>query len=208
MAKSKIARQSRNSLRSPPSDDVIAGVQVARRVGENLRRRRRARGMSLDGLATACGVSRAALSQIEASNANPTIGVLCRIADGLALTLWELMGEGRGSVGVRRQSETRVVRSPDGQMESRPLTPAGAPAHAALYELRLAPYGSYVSPPHAIGTKEIVVVLSGRLCLRVGDESFELAPGDSVSFEADKAHTYENPGESEGLYHDVIFYGR
>jgi transcriptional regulator with XRE-family HTH domain len=208
MAKPKIAQQSRNSLAAPSSDDAIAGIEVARRVGENLRRRRRARGMSLDGLATACGVSRAALSQIEASRANPTIGVLCRIADGLALTLWELLGEGRGAVGVRRQSETRVVRSPDGQMDSRPLTPAGSPAHAELYELRLAPHASHISAPHAIGTREIVVVVTGRLRMRVGAESFELAPGDSVSFDADKGHTYENPGESEGRYHDVILYER
>jgi transcriptional regulator with XRE-family HTH domain len=209
MAKPKIAQQSRNELAPPQIDDAIAGVDVARRVGENLRRQRRARGMSLDGLATVCGVSRAALSQIEASKGNPTIGVLCRIADGLAMALWELLGEGRhGAVGVRRQSEARVVRSPDGQMERRPLTPAGAPAHAELYELRLAPHGRHVSAPHASGTKEIVVVLTGRLCLRVGAESFELAVGDSVSFKADKAHTYENPGDSEGRYHDVIFYER
>jgi XRE family transcriptional regulator, regulator of sulfur utilization len=109
---------------------------------------------------------------------------------------------------VRRQAETRVERSPDGQMESRPLSPAGSPGHAELYELRLAPRASHVSVPHAIGTTEIVVVVTGRLCLRVGAESFELAPGDSISFEADKAHTYENPGDSEGRYHDVIFYER
>ena len=88
------------------------------------------------------------------------------------------------------------------------MTPAGAPAHAELYELRLAPHGSHAPAPRASGTKEVVIVVTGRLRLRVGAESFDLTAGDSVSFDADQAHGYENPGESEARYHDVVLYER
>jgi hypothetical protein len=44
--------------------------------------------------------------------------------------------------------------------------------------------------------------------MRVGEESHELAAGDSVSFAADKPHVYENPGSTESRYHDVILYDR
>ena len=56
-----------NTLRKaplPPGDDVGA-ADLARRVGVQLREKRKARGLSLDELAVASGVSRAALSQIE-----------------------------------------------------------------------------------------------------------------------------------------------
>jgi XRE family transcriptional regulator, regulator of sulfur utilization len=195
------------SLPLPPGDEVGA-AELAGRVGDNLRHRRKARGLSLDQLANASGVSRAALSQIETSKGNPTVGVLWKIAVGLGIPFADLLGEAKGAVGVLRRAESQVLRSADGKMESRPLTPAGSAPWAEVYELRLAPRAVHASEPHAPGTKEIVVVLSGQLRLRVGDEGYDLGPGDSVSFAADKPHAYENPGSSESRYHDIILYDR
>src|ERR1700758_5410598 len=72
------------SLPLPPGDELGA-AEVARRVGDNLRRLRKARSQSLDDLAVASGVSRAALSHIESSKGNPTVGVLWKIAVGLGV---------------------------------------------------------------------------------------------------------------------------
>jgi quercetin dioxygenase-like cupin family protein len=72
----------------------------------------------------------------------------------------------------------------------------------------LAARASHASDPHASGTREIVVVLSGALNLRVAAEVYELASGDSVSFRADEPHAYENPGTSEARYHNLIIYAR
>jgi transcriptional regulator with XRE-family HTH domain len=195
------------SLPLPPGDELGA-VEMARRVGDNLRRRRKVRNLSLDELAAASGVSRAALSQIETSKGNPTVGVLWKIAVGLGIPFAELIGETRGAVGVLRRVETQVLRSADGKMESRPLTPAGAAPGAEVYELRLAPRATHASEAHAPGTRELVIVLLGQLKLRVEGEIYELGPGDSVSFAADKAHAYENPGAAEARYHDLILYDR
>ena len=199
-----------NTLRKvpiPPGDDVGA-ADLARRVGVQLREKRKARGMSLDELAVASGVSRAALSQIELYKSNPSLGVLWKIAVGLGIPFSELMGGQGQGVSVLRRADAQVLRSADGKMESRPLSPAGSNPWVELYELRLAARASHASDPHATGTREIVVVLSGSLNLRVGSEVFELAPGDSISFRSDEAHAYENPGTSEGRYHDLIIYAR
>jgi transcriptional regulator with XRE-family HTH domain len=195
------------SLPLPPGDELGAS-EMARRVGDNLRRRRKTRNLSLDELAVASGVSRAALSQIETSKGNPTVGVLWKIAVGLGIPFAELIGESRGAVGVLRRVETQVLRSGDGKMESRPLTPAGAAPWAEVYELRLAARATHASEAHAPGTRELVIVLAGQLKLRVEGEIYELGPGDSVSFSADKAHAYENPGAVEARYHDLILYDR
>jgi transcriptional regulator with XRE-family HTH domain len=199
-----------NTLRKvplPPGDDVGA-ADLARRVGVQLREKRKARGLSLDELAVASGVSRAALSQIELYKSNPSLGVLWKIAVGLGIPFSELMGGQGQGVSVLRRTDAQVLRSADGKMESRPLSPAGSNPWVELYELRLAARASHASDPHATGTREIVVVLSGSLNLRVGGEVFELTPGDSISFRADEAHAYENPGTSEGRYHNLIIYAR
>ncbi len=195
------------SLPLPPGDEIGA-ADLAHRVGENLRRRRKTRNLSLDELAVASGVSRAALSQIETSKGNPTVGVLWKIAVGLGIPFAELIGEARGAVGILRRAESTVLRSADGKMESRPLTPAGAAPWAELYDLRLAARATHSSEAHAPGTREILVVLAGQLKLHVDTETYELLAGDSVSFSADKAHVYENPGAIEARYHNVILYDR
>jgi XRE family transcriptional regulator, regulator of sulfur utilization len=191
----------------PPGDEMGA-AEMARRVGDNLRQRRKSRSLSLDELAVASGVSRAALSQIETSKSNPTVGVLWKIAVGLGIPFAELIGETRGAVGVLRRVESQVLRSADGKMESRPLTPAGAAPWAEMYELRLLARATHASEAHAPGTRELVVVLTGQLRMRVEGEVYELAQGDSVSFTADKPHVYENPGAAEARYHNVILYDR
>jgi transcriptional regulator with XRE-family HTH domain len=191
----------------PPGDDVGA-ADLARRVGVQLREKRKARGLSLDELAVASGVSRAALSQIELFKSNPSLGVLWKIAVGLGIPFSELIGGQGQGVSVLRRTDAQVLRSSDGKMESRPLSPAGSNPWVELYELRLAARASHASDPHAGGTREIVVVLSGALNLRVSDEVYELASGDSVSFRADEPHAYENPGTSEGRYHNLIIYAR
>lgn len=188
--------------------DELGAAELGRRVAENLRRKRKSRGMSLDDLARSSGVSRAALSQVETCKTNPTVGLLWKIAVGLGVPFADLIGEAKSGTSVLRRGEAQVLRSLDGKLESRPLTPAGASPLVELYELRLSSRSTHRSEPHAPGTHEFVVVLSGALKLHVDGEIHELLAGDSVSFTADRPHSYENPGSSEARYHNVILYER
>lgn len=199
----------RKSIRpvAAPGDDVGA-AELGRRVAENLRQRRKARNMSLDDLARASGVSRAALSQIETCKSNPTVGVLWKIAVGLGIPFAELIGAPRSGAALLRRADSQVLRSSDGRFESRPLTPAGASPLVELYELRISARSTHRSEAHAPGTHEVVVVLTGQLRLHVDQEVYELASGDSIAFAADRPHAYENPAGAEARYHNVIVYER
>lgn len=202
------ASLSRERPLAGPGDDVGA-AELGRRVAEHLRERRKARGMSLDDLARSSGVSRAALSQVETCKSNPTVGLLWKIAVGLGVPFAELIGEKRTGATVLRRADAQVLRSLDGKLESRPLSPAGSSPLVELYELRLAARATHASDSHAPGTRELLVVLTGSLRLRVADdEVYDLGPGDTVSFAADRPHVYENPGSSEARYHNVILYER
>jgi transcriptional regulator with XRE-family HTH domain len=196
-----------NRPNAGPGDDVGA-AELGRRVAENLRQRRKSRGMSLDDLARSSGVSRAALSQIETCKSNPTVGVLWKIAVGLGVPIAELIGAPRSGVVVLRRGDAQVLRSSDGKFESRPLTPAGASPFVELYELRLSARSIHVSDAHSPGTHEVLVVLSGVCRMHVAEETHELSAGDAVAFPADRPHSYENPAGSEARYHNVIVYER
>lgn len=178
-------------------------------MAESLRHHRKSQQLSLDELAKKSGVSRAALSQIEGARTNPTLAVLWKIAVGLGMPFQQLLGTS-ASAGpkVLRAGDTPPLRSANGQMESRLLSPGGAPPGVEVYELRLAPRGSYNSEPHSTGTTETVIVLTGALRLTVGDEAFELATGDSIFFNADVPHKYESRSSHPTRCLDVIAYPR
>lgn len=198
----------RGSLRDtpiPPGDEVGA-AELAARVAANLREQRRRRDMSLDQLAQITGVSRAGLSQIETVKTNPSIGVLWKIASGLGISFSELIGESEQAVSILRREDTQVLRSSDRKFESRPLMPAGGANQVEVYELRLTARARHASEAHGPGTRELVVVLSGALRMIVGEQSEDLAAGDSMLFNANVSHAYENPGTAEARYHDVIIY--
>ncbi len=179
---------------------------MTRQVAENLKAKRKARGLSLDQLAQDSGVSRAALSQIETQKTNPSLGVLWKIAVGLGIPFAELIGGRSRAVTVMRRGEAQVLHSADGHMESLALTPAGTSPWIEVYELRLKARSTHSAEAHAPGTHELLIVLSGVLRLHLGADVHDLEAGDSVSFRADRPHSYENPGTSEARYHDIIIY--
>lgn len=202
------AGKRKNGTPSAALGDDVGAAEVGRRVADNLRHMRKVRGFSLDDLATASGVSRAALSQVETCKTNPTVGLLWKIAVGLGVPFADLLGQPRSGTSILRRGDSQVLRSLDGKLESRPLTPAGASPLAEIYELRLSARSIHVSEPHAPGTHELVVVLSGSLRLHLEQEHHDLMAGDSASFLADRPHSYENAGSSEARYHNVILYER
>ena len=60
-------------------------------LGPRLRDQRQARGLTLEGLAQASGVSRSMLSQVERGEANPTFATLWSLTQALGLSLDDLV---------------------------------------------------------------------------------------------------------------------
>ncbi|HEX4351371.1 MAG TPA: XRE family transcriptional regulator [Polyangiales bacterium] len=188
--------------------DSVGAADLARRVGQRLRDERQSRNLSLDDLSRASGVSRAALSQIETRKSSPSISVMWKIAVGLGIPFAELLGGDNEAGTLLRRADAQVLRSPDGRFESRPVIPAGTTPWVEVYELRFSARSVHNSEPHAPGTRELLVMLSGTLQIEVGPKVYDLEAGDSVAFRADQDHAYKNPGSSEARAHNVIIYSR
>jgi len=206
------AKEQKESGRPTVKDsagDDLGAAEMARRVADVLKRLRADRRLSLDDLAARSGVSRAALSQIEGARTNPTLAVLWKIAVGLDVPFHDLLGSNDDQpVRLLRAGETPPLRSADGRMESRLLSPGGSSTDVEVYDLRLQPKAVHKSDPHGKGTAETLVVLTGSLRLVVDGAEHELGTGDSVFFRADVPHSYENRTAREIRCLDVIRYPR
>lgn len=176
-------------------------------VGGNLRRLRMKRGLSLERLARASGVSRAMLGQIELGQSTPTINVLWKIARALAVPFSALItNRAAGRTTVMAASRAKVLTSHDGAFSSRALFPFDEPRTVEFYELRLGPLSLEQADAHPPGTTENLVVTTGTLEMTVAGERHLLATGDAILFEADVPHQYRNPGNTELLMYLVMTY--
>ncbi len=186
----------------PDSDQDLAPV-----VGKNLRRLRSQRGLSLERLAKASGVSRAMLGQIELGQSAPTINVLWKIARALDVPFSALISM-TGGAGTRlmRAREAKRLTSHDGGFVSRALFPFDAPRRVEFYELQLKGHGEERAEPHPPGTMENLIVTRGMLELEVGTERHLLAAGDAILFEADRPHVYRNVGADDLQMYLVMTY--
>jgi transcriptional regulator with XRE-family HTH domain len=184
-----------------------AGGDLTPVVGENLRRLRTQRGLSLEKLAQQSGVSRAMLGQIELGQSAPTINVLWKIASGLGVTFSALItAQQRSGPLVLRAQQARLLTSSDRKFSSRALFPVNEPRRVEFYELRLSPGGVEQAEPHAAGTVENLVVAEGAVEIEVGGQRHSLDAGDAIMFEADSPHVYRNRARGESIMYLVMTY--
>jgi transcriptional regulator with XRE-family HTH domain len=177
-------------------------------VGPNLRRIRTTRGLSLERLARASGVSRAMLGQIESGQSNPTINTIWKIARALNCQISALItNQPAWKTKVLRAANAKLLTSRDGKISSRALfLPCDHSRQVQFYELRLAPLASERAEPHPPGTIENLVVANGSLETVVSDVHHSLLAGDAIQFEADVRHEYRNAVAAETILYVVTTY--
>jgi transcriptional regulator with XRE-family HTH domain len=183
---------------------------VAPAIGRRVRALREAMGFSLRDLAERCGVSAPMLSQVERGETSPTLAVAAKIAAGLELTLSQLLRLDEGEhVAVSRAGRRRRYERGGHRFEE--LTPPlpGQRADVSLHTLKAgATTGGPGDPPiHEPGSRETAVVLTGVLALVVDGTRHELHAGDSVTFDADLPHHFENDGGEPTRFLAVIAAG-
>jgi transcriptional regulator with XRE-family HTH domain len=176
------------------------------RLGERVRALRRERGLTLEVLAGRSGVSRAMISKLERGEKNPTLVVAAKVAEGLGVSLSQLVGvEERREVVVVPKERRMVVRDPDTGFERQLLSPSFG-GRGIEFIKNVVPGGSSSGEfaPHRRGVEEYLVVESGRLRATLGGEGYLLEEGDALYFEADVPHRFDNAGEGECSYYLVI----
>ena len=174
-------------------------------IGPRVNALREAMGLSLRDLATRTGVSAPMLSQVERGETSPTLQVAARIAAGLELSLSQLLRlDEQDHVVVVRSNQRRGGGSKKSGHSYELLTPPlpGQRVELSLHQLgpSIATGGPDDPPMHEPGSRETVFVNDGKLTLVVDGERHELDAGDTVTFDADLPHHFENPGSADASF--------
>lgn len=169
-------------------------MEISQVIGQNLKRLRQERNLSLGQLAEAAGVSKVMLSQIEKGDSNPTVNTLFKIVTGLGVSYSALMDQLPADTDVIRAGEAPTHVSEDGGYRLSCYLPNAPERGFEIYVDELDPGCAHETDGHGEGTEEFTYVAAGTLEMTACGETHELHAGDAIRFDASQPHVYANAG--------------
>jgi transcriptional regulator with XRE-family HTH domain len=176
---------------------VTSGPSPAE-VGERLRERRKELAISVRELARRVAVSPSLISQIENGKTSPSVGTLYAIVNEMDLSLDEVFS---GEAGRRSFNGGRELPSPVVTEDERKEISLGSGVRWQRLTRAADPNVDFLHLTYEPGSAscaedqlmrhvghEYGYVISGRLGVTVGFDTYELGAGDSISFDSTEPH--------------------
>jgi transcriptional regulator with XRE-family HTH domain len=173
---------------------------VPANLATNLKRLREEKGLTQQELSDLSKVPRPTVAHLESGSANPTIGVLLRVASGLQVPLEQLL----------RAPSADVVHYPHGSLPIlkragvtvRQLMP-NPNANVAIERIELAQGSRHSARPAKPGTRRFFACEHGELQLSIGAQSFIMKSGDVLILVAEESHDCLNRGRRTAIAYSV-----
>lgn len=183
-------------------DPAIAETELSATLARNIARLRRARKISLDALAHRSGLSKGTVVALERGSANPSIGVLCRLAAAFALSVSDLMREAPDPQrlgAIERSVPVRLWSSIHGSSAILLASSSGNPMFE-LWSWIIMPGDSFAADAHSANTMELIAVTTGALAITVGQDKILLRPGEAARLITDCPHFYAAEGDEPARF--------
>jgi transcriptional regulator with XRE-family HTH domain len=164
--------------------------EIVKVVGDNLKRLRAERTLSLSDLARSSSVAKATLSALEGGRGNPTLETLSALAAALQVPMGDLItaADPEPVTVVRSDEGTDIPGTANDLRLVARFTPGGT---VEVYEASWPKRSTRNAGGHGPGTREHVFVTRGGLKVGPVGREVGLAGGDYATFAADDPHIYE-----------------
>ena len=181
-----------------PYEDIKSALEddaISRRTGRAVKQQREGLGLSLRMLAARSGISSSMITDIERGTKSPTVVTVVRLAQALRGAAAALIDGGPEATRIR------ILRRDEGAGGEHPVRwkslSATRDSRIDIMRFEIPPATSLgPAAAHAPGTVEHMHVAAGTVRVTVGDETADLAAGDSCSCRTDVPHEVANPDPS------------
>ncbi len=180
-------------------------MDINERIAERVKGLRAARGLSLEALAAASGVSRSNISLIESGRSSPTAVVLDRLSAALGVTVASFFEGAREPAAepspLARVGSQPVWTDPDSGYVRRNVSPSGA-SPIQLVDVVFPPGQrvAYETTERAAEVHQLVWMIDGQMEVGSGTERWQLEPGDCLAMRLDRPTSFFNPGRRAARY--------
>lgn len=166
------------------------------KIGTRLRAARLARGLTLEAVGAAAGISQGFVSKLERDQVSPSVASLVAICEAVGLKVGELF-EPPPSQIVRAGHGAPINFGGEGAEEFL-LTP-GTQNEVDVIHSIIEPGGTAGDDLYSLDCEvEFIYVLDGRITVILGNDEHELATGDSMTFRGRDPHAWRNTSSTEG----------
>ena len=165
--------------------------------GDKLRTIREKKKLTLKEIANKIGVSESLISQIETNKVSPAIDTLLRITDVLELDLEYLFSDFKKTkkVNLVKYNERNKIVLHDVLYEQLSKTLGNDKEHQMeAYYMEIKEGGEKGSKEYGHKGRELGIIIEGEGEFTIGNKTFKLFKGDSISFDSDVPHVLKNTG--------------
>jgi transcriptional regulator with XRE-family HTH domain len=162
-------------------------------IGKRIKALREHKGLSLDELSNMTGFDVEFLSNIETNKVQPQLGTVIKLSKALDSALGRLIsGTGDRIYSITRRHEQKIVSRSTSQKGKKQvyiyksLAPEVKGRHMEALIVQLEE-----NPDHEVSIhdgEEFIYVLDGIVVLNIGEETFDLNPGDSAYYLSTTPH--------------------
>ena len=169
---------------------------VVNSIGPKVRHLRKQWNLSLQQLADRSDVSTAAIHKVEQGTMVPTITTLLKLAAALEQPVSYFVEEDQEPplyAVFTPAKERRSIYTPHEGLTLGGISGPYGQYFVATAIAEVEPGADSGKSPLRHAGEELIHMLSGRLDVDVGDQSFQLRRGDSIHFRTDQEHRWRNP---------------
>jgi transcriptional regulator with XRE-family HTH domain len=176
------------------ADDLSANL------AENLRRLREARGLTQQDLSSVSGVPRPTVAHLESGAANPTLGVLVRVATALGVVIEDLVAARRRLLTLH--PKTSLIEQ-EGRGQSRREVCPNAPSGILVERIELSLRGSLERTDARPTDRTYLACERGDVDVLCGSERLTLKTGDVAEVARGAGHACQNKGRGAAILYSV-----
>jgi transcriptional regulator with XRE-family HTH domain len=162
-------------------------------IGDRIKHLREDKGLTIIELSQLTGFDEQTLRDIENNSISPQLGTIIKLSKALDAALQRLIsGEGQKLYAVTRKDEQKVINRSTAEGGQRAaytymsLAPEVKGRHMEALIVQLEEVSGDDRSVH--GGEEFIYVMEGVVILDIGEERFELEPGDSAYYLSTTAH--------------------
>jgi len=176
-------------------------------IGQNLKKVRKSRGLTIDSLSLNSGVSKSMISEIERGIRNPSISILWNIANGLKTPLNLFLKEDNlNSPMVYKMGDHSSIEG--NGYSFHPLMNFEEDKKFEIYFNEYMPNSQTETSFHYDGVEEYALITSGSLIVYIDNKKVVANEGEVIHFIADKPHYYCNETGSVAKAFILMFYSK
>ncbi|HVZ45168.1 MAG TPA: cupin domain-containing protein [Ramlibacter sp.] len=174
---------------------IVRPAQEDINLGERLRVARKARGLSIEQVASASGITKSFLSRLERDAVAASIATLIRVCNAMGIRPGSLFDA----------PETNLIRSGKGtpinlggEAMNEYLISGSSNEHMMALLSVIEPGGGSGSEPYTLNAgSDLVHVKDGELVVDVDGVSYHLKEGDTLTFPPSLPHSWVNPSRTK-----------